>query len=227
MRQSPSQSATLFPVGTKKKGNDKNMWVVTKTKNGIKRWQKVTKVKGKKYDVHDNGGRPFRVFVDKNSVSIYTYKNCDEFEEECIYDKLVKKYKVKKVHIGRSSGNYYTGHQKKDNRHFVGNSILLQLTKDRYVFIGHEIYEFKMSDEVKKYYSMVGNSDVPYPVLVGTKNVYFMLDKKYVSRDEFPKMTSPDWENAYSMFYGFDVPVPLKKYSKKMKSVKTVKKRIY
>ena len=40
-RPSPSQSATLFKVGTKKKGNDGNMWIVKKNKNGVNRWSKL------------------------------------------------------------------------------------------------------------------------------------------------------------------------------------------
>ncbi len=38
-RPSPSASATLFKVGTVKKGNDGNMWSVIETKNGVKRWK--------------------------------------------------------------------------------------------------------------------------------------------------------------------------------------------
>jgi hypothetical protein len=39
-RQGPSESATTFPVGTKKRGNDGNNWVVIQTKNS-KRWSKL------------------------------------------------------------------------------------------------------------------------------------------------------------------------------------------
>lgn len=38
VRPSPSQSATLFSVGTIKKGNDGNMWVIKANKNGVNRW---------------------------------------------------------------------------------------------------------------------------------------------------------------------------------------------
>lgn len=41
IRPSPSQSATLFQVGQKKKGNDGNMYQVKENKNGVKRWTKV------------------------------------------------------------------------------------------------------------------------------------------------------------------------------------------
>ena len=41
MRQGPEQSATKFTIGTKKRGNDGNMWVIVKTKKS-KRWSKNT-----------------------------------------------------------------------------------------------------------------------------------------------------------------------------------------
>jgi len=41
-RKGPSESATPFAVGTKKKGNDRNMWVIIKSKNGVKRWKKIS-----------------------------------------------------------------------------------------------------------------------------------------------------------------------------------------
>ena len=49
--------------------------------------------------------------------------------------------------------------------------------------IGHIIYEFETSDQIQKYYSNLGNNDVPYPVAVGEKNAYFMLDRKYVAKE--------------------------------------------
>ena len=40
-RQSPIESATLFSVGTIKKGNDGNKWVIIETSAGIHRWKQV------------------------------------------------------------------------------------------------------------------------------------------------------------------------------------------
>ena len=40
-RPSPSESATTFKVGTKKKGNDGNMWIIVENKNGVRRWSKI------------------------------------------------------------------------------------------------------------------------------------------------------------------------------------------
>ena len=45
IRKGPSSSATTFKLGTRRKGNDGNMWKVSKTQKGVKRWIKITKKK--------------------------------------------------------------------------------------------------------------------------------------------------------------------------------------
>jgi hypothetical protein len=47
VRPSPTQSATLYTVGTKKTGNDGNTWIITQNVNGIKRWKLYKKVSKK------------------------------------------------------------------------------------------------------------------------------------------------------------------------------------
>jgi hypothetical protein len=41
LRPSPTDSATMYPTGRIKVGNDANLWKVTENKNGVKRWVKV------------------------------------------------------------------------------------------------------------------------------------------------------------------------------------------
>lgn len=147
-----------------------------------------------KYDIHDNGGRPFRVVID-SSVSIY--KNIEE------KFKLLKTVIPLQVFIGKSTGKADSSdHTPEQSRFFLGNSILLHLSDKRYMYIGSEIYEFNIEDEVEYYFSMIGRNDVAYPIIVGTKNVYFMLDHTYLPRNLFPKFTKIQWENAYSYYYG-------------------------
>jgi hypothetical protein len=46
------------------------------------------------------------------------------------------------------------------------------------------------------------HNDVPYPVILGTDYVYFMLDQMTVDRLEFPdKMTKLDWDDACQLYY--------------------------
>ena len=43
MRPSPTESATLYKIGTRKRGNDGNMYIVTMTKTHVKRWTELVK----------------------------------------------------------------------------------------------------------------------------------------------------------------------------------------
>jgi hypothetical protein len=196
-RKSPAFSAQACK-GLTKKGKD-GTYISKADKRGIYKWiragntlrntQKVHLRKGKVYDVLDNGARPYRVYVDGSTVSIYIGKRNSDYTYD--YDKLVRTIKAKEVHVGGKKSQ-------------LGNSILIHVSGNNYLYIGHEIYEFQMEDTVDTYFSIVGNSDVPYPVLLGTENAYFMLDHCYVPRTEFdPKMTKAQWEDAYQRYYGY------------------------
>jgi len=196
-RKSPAFSAQACK-GLTKKGKD-GTYISKADKRGIYKWiragntlrntQKVHLRKGKVYDVLDNGARPYRVYVDGSTVSIYIGKQNSDYTYD--YDKLVRTIKAKEVHVGGKKSQ-------------LGNSILVHVSGNNYLYIGHEIYEFQMEDTVDTYFSIVGNSDVPYPVLLGTENAYFMLDRCYVPRSEFdPKMTKAEWEDSYQRYYGY------------------------
>ena len=43
VRKSPTESATSYKLGTRKRGNDGNMWEIIFNKNGVKRWKKDAK----------------------------------------------------------------------------------------------------------------------------------------------------------------------------------------
>ena len=160
----------------------------------------------KQYFTHDNGSRPFKVVIKGNNLEVYKKSKINILNENNIYDKLVENFdNVKEIFIGKSSGSKYCDHDKTQRKMFVGNTILLYNGKNEYIFIGSEIYKFSLpnDDKIEKYYSLVGNGDFPYPIILGEKNIYFMLDKTYVSRDIYPeKMKEEDWENAYSKYYG-------------------------
>jgi len=210
-RKSPAFHASDCK-GTRKKGKDGD-YISKADKKGVYKWIKVSetlKRKGKSYDTLDNGGRPFRVIIDGSTVSIYQGTlNGDIYD----YDKLIRSVKVKKVYIGG---------KKKD----LGNSILLHLSGNKYMHIGCEIYEFEMLDSVESYFSIVGNSDVPYPVLLGTEYVYFMLESEhcYVPRALFsPSMKKSDWEDAYQRYYGYTNPMTNEKQS--LDEIRTLHKK--
>ena len=212
-----SRPSPPFPAqeckGVIKKGKD-GTYVSKADRRGIYKWVKMGKTtgnttgnttgktsnktqkrKGKSYDIHDNGSRPFRVYVDGSTVSIYQANRDHTGWIIDGFDTMFRTMKVKKVYLGGKKSQ-------------LGNSIVIHLSGNHYMYIGHEIYEFEMEDDIDSYFSLIGNSDVPYPVLLGTTYVYFMLDHCYVSRNEFdPTMTNAEWEDAYARYYGFTDPM--------------------
>ena len=56
---------------------------------------------------------------------------------------------------------------------------MLKLNTGKYVFIGHKLYEFIPDNEIVAFYSFVGNSDVPYPIAIDSKdNFYLLMEEK-------------------------------------------------
>ncbi len=153
------------------------------------------------YYIHDNEGRPFKIVVNCRGIHVYTFPSYEAGRpnSQLHYTIFLRRFK-------RFMG-YWTGY---DSSPYAmhGNSLLIKISKYRYVFIGSEIYSFEtndvfMEDEIFDFVSPVGNSDVPYPVAYGYDNVYFMLDKQKVDRCilETP-VTVKDAEDMYLEFYG-------------------------
>ena len=281
-RLAPTQSATLYKLGTRKRGNDDNMWSIVKNKNGVKRWKKTTKTSRKsrsrktsrksrktrsrkvrsrktrsrkvrsmrerresfwgkkvrqrqkelsgmkstktfisksklttrdrKYNIHDNGGRPYLIIANNKGIFVYTYVNK-------AYDKFTVLLRKFTKFLG-----YWSGFDSSPYK-FHGNSILIQVTKKEYVFIGESIYSFKTTDIITDYVSPVGNSDVPYPIAYGEDYMYFMLERKYVKKQQFETpITVKNAEDLYGEFYGHIHPEKNKRKIK-IKGVKNLEKR--
>jgi len=68
-RKGPSESAKNFTIGTKKRGNDGNMWIIIQTKNS-KRWSKVNETK-KKNNQGNNKTKKYTIHKSKkNDISV-------------------------------------------------------------------------------------------------------------------------------------------------------------
>jgi hypothetical protein len=52
VRKSPSVSATLYQVGTKKTGNDGNLWIIVRDSRGVQRWQKYSGYEAPKHKIN-------------------------------------------------------------------------------------------------------------------------------------------------------------------------------
>lgn len=88
---------------------------------------------------------------------------------------------------------------------YDGNTILIDLGEEKYVYISENIYLFVIpkNDKILKFFSRLANG-IPYTVAVGKKNVYFLDSLQYVPRKHFSNFhTQFDWsEKAGRLFYG-------------------------
>ena len=197
--------------GLTKAGKDGD-YVSKADRRGIYKWVKGSRKTAKSekpgdsYYIHDNGNQPFRVQISGPTVTVFKAKAMGGDLAWATYDEQILKVKAAAVYIGECPEDpairihMYSKFDK-------GNTILLHLGGNRYMFIGGTIYTFTMEDTVTAYYSAIGPNDVPYPVLVGSENVYFMLDKKYVPRSVFVgPMTEAEWADAYTYYYGYKNP---------------------
>jgi hypothetical protein len=217
--------------------------------------QLIPPLKGKvhTYLTMDNNGRPFLVKFNKTTALILVQPTKKLFVlqkdriKKWTYCELVKRYdNIKKVWVGKSpltpATKFSGGHGAK----FNGNSLLIQLTNTRIVYVGEFAYEFDLmpQDGIDFYSSPVGNNSVPYPVLVGKKWVYFMSDCNAVLRrhveDLVPIVNKPAkdiFNDAYWYFYGHHIDnlpknmqkgnVALEKKAKSMKNRKLIRKSIW
>lgn len=194
--------------GLTKKGNDGKDYISAVDKKGIYKWvpkdkgPRTTKKKGvKTYTMLDNGSDPFVADVSSSKVEIYRQTFKDEGGvESYIRDKKVVDTPYKKIFIGDNDLRLKGGEAPKGM--YPGNSILICVGPGKYIYSGHEIYslETKDGEEIKAYYSPVGNSAVPYPYAVGEKYTYFMLDKETVPNELLDLK-----KDAYGQFYGHTI----------------------
>ena len=206
----------------------------------VARHTKKQNIRGKVYFTHDNGGRPFMVIVNGKNIDIYKVSKDFDYSNSLTkknYTEFIKSYKnVKRIFIGKSvkGDDAYASFPNNSSaaaKFGLGNSILLQISTNRYAFIGESVYEFETPDLIEEYYSMIGGNDVPYPIAVGSKNVYFLifggndgyLSKKYF--EDFPQKHS--WAlDSYARLWGQNkFTDSLIKYTKKIPKIKIVQKR--
>ena len=159
------------------KGNDGRQYKSTMTKKGSHVWIPVSKTRkaGKKgtfYDIHDNGGRPYKVenFPKEKRIVIYS-TILDDAGDVALGDPL-HKMDYLAIWLGDSESELYGDFEK-------GNAIILQTAKNAYVAICRaNIFRFSLEagEEIVTFMAPIGNNDVPYPYIIGTKYVYLLLD---------------------------------------------------
>ncbi len=159
--------------------------------------------KTKQYYTLDNGGHPFIVEIKNEQGPINVYVNN---ENEYVYPPIfLHTIKARRIFIGKESPNYK---YKLPNNEGDGNSILIQLDKNKYRFIGATIYDFETinGEAIDKLVSNIGNSAVSWPYAVSNNYIYvFELDKIFAIKKKDIDFTEPFFFTEYK----FDT-IPIK-----------------
>jgi len=165
------------------------------------------------YEIHDNGSRPFIVVINRNHIKVYTYldqhtktdtktdtESDTETDIETDTEIETKKHKLLMAHQMKFCGFWYGFDTSIYECH--GNSILVKLDEHEYMHIGIDIYIFKTRDIIIDFVSPLGNNDVPYPLAIGTKNFYFMIEYTFVHREHILTQTTMEYiDDVYDEYY--------------------------
>ena len=151
------------------------------------------------YDIIHNGGTAYRTFMNESSARVYERSRIDDK-----FTVLVKEFSTRQ-------GTFRKGFVGKDTSGSGcdGCSILVQMNKNQYTYIGDKIYSFRCEEQILSYYSRMGypwgNSGEPSPVALTENSVLFMPDRikvpKVNLRDYVEDRLNGDWGNAYEAFY--------------------------
>lgn len=115
-----------------------------------------------------NGERPFRVDVLDKTVNVYESRVSMDDEENENYEFFKSWNNVERVFIGKNE----------DEAEFDGNSILLQLPDNNYVFIADLVLEFKTDSKIVKFVSIVGDNQVSYPYAIDELERVFLFTEQ-------------------------------------------------
>ena len=194
-RKSPTSHASENPVGQIKKGNDKNNWFILE-KNNIKKWYLLGEYK--KYYTMDNGTNKYKIII--NDKNIYVFYGEPEYET-LVYN--IKNYK--NIFIGKNTKKYRIY-----DKDYTGSSVLVEIKKNVYIFIGSSIIQFKTNEPITEFNSIMGNNFVVYPFALTNNYAYLIIENVYLERDF-------DDKEPYEVYYDFK-----KKWNRKSYNYKTI-----
>ena len=151
----------------------------------------------KSYQTHWNYARPFLVTVIDNYISVYTEESYNKIIGSTYSEQPFLTFNVSKIFIGKSPLNTMTNFSGGYGVKFDGNSILLELSEHKYVYIGNIVYSFETDEELISYVSPVGNNDVPYPYAVGQSGKFYLMIENVI----LEPMVFEKGEDPYKFYY--------------------------
>jgi hypothetical protein len=157
-----------------------------------------------KYLIHANGAVPYLVSVhesDTGSVVRVSERQKGPVGKQEWKDMVARKvgWDVPVLEVPRAS-KVYAGIDKQEG--FYGNTVLVHLTANQYLFIGECIFSFAIEDPIVEFYSPVGNNDVPYPFAVTTSGRFVLMSPNQdpQTRDVVSNIPAIDQQDNFSVY---------------------------
>lgn len=162
--------------------------------------------------------RPYKVLMvssnpknakDIKHVAVMRSHNNDGVDR----DVLVTTFTASKVFIGKSPKCELTttgGIHHTHGSAYDGNTLLLHLKHDMYIFIGKEIIKFRSFSNIKAFVSPLNSDGVPFPYAVDSKNNTYLFKEGVVLMN----LSSNDYKNPYDYYEDYRVVVSDKKSKK-------------
>ncbi|AYV83250.1 MAG: hypothetical protein Hyperionvirus5_56 [Hyperionvirus sp.] len=159
------------------------------------------------YFIHDNGGLPFKVIINNNTVLIHKMKNYNEAISEYIYEATpFLTFNPKTIFIGHSPSTKMTIFSGGHGPDFDGNSILLHMEDLNYIYIGESIFSFNSYAQITNYVSPVGNNDVPYPYAIDcSANIYLLIENVVLKHNPKRETQIQKYDDPYSYYYDYNL----------------------
>lgn len=160
----------------------------------------------KVYQLHDNGGTSFVVYVSSDVKPIVTAyvlpHSLDLRFSELVhptiehFTKMVYRAQAQEVWVGNNTKNRLSEWAGCDTN-CDGNSLLIRLSGLTYVYLGMDIFSFEAYTPITALFSPVGNNDVAYPHAVDAEGFTYLLQEDIVLTQVPAK-----WVNdPYNFFY--------------------------
>ena len=167
------------------------------------------------FDMHDNGGRSFRVELRGDDVCVWRL-SYDESKGNHVLPAGEQPvwlcHRPARVFVGRSPRNAFTEFGGGHGPRFYGNSVLVEYPCEDddgfgYAHIGRTVRRIDVPDgaRVEWFMSPVGNNDVPYPYAVDSLGRTHLLVEG-VTLDA--KSAEEYGDDPYSYYYGMHLITP-------------------
>lgn len=154
-----------------------------------------------RYYIHHNYSRPFAVDIEGDTVHVFKLFENGRNNNSIYTDKpILSSYNPERIFIGRSPETRATRFSGGYGERFDGNSILLHIRDNEYIFIGAKIFKFQSNDNdvIVEFISPVGNNDVPYPYAITENGKVYLLIENVVLQNF---VITEDYDDPYDYYY--------------------------